>query len=284
MANKKLTLDEEILAEIKKKHLTPEEAKRVLAGFREHKPVETRTYKIGKEKIRYLAISDSHIGNVNYDPDLMTHAAKTAKEMKVDFAIHGGDVVDGWYQNRPQQVFELNAIGGDQQIDMAVKELSKLGDIPFRFITANHEWNTYMRGAGIEVGGMLEDKLTKKGMDVTFLGNDQGNIELANGTRIMILHPDGGSSYAVSYKSQKIAESLEGGKKPHILHIGHFHKAEYIFWRNIHIVQMGTLEGQTKFMRGKHLSAMKGFYIIDVTTNKKGEVDVFTPRFYPSYK
>ena len=60
--------------------------------------------------------------------------------------------------------------------------------------------------------------------------------------------------------------------------------AEYVFYRNIHIVQMGTLEGQTKFMRGKHLAAMKGFYIIDVTTNKKGEVDVFTPRFFPSYK
>lgn len=280
----KPSIDEQILAEIKKKNLTLEEAKRVISGFREHKPVETKTYSVGKDNVRYLAISDTHIGNVNYDPALMSHAAKVAKEMKVDFAVHVGDVVDGWYQNRPQQVFELNAIGGDQQVDMAVKEMSKLGDIPLRFITANHEWNTYMRGAGIEVGGMLEDRLTKEGMDAKFLGNDEGHLVLGNGTKITLLHPDGGSSYAVSYKSQKIAESLEGGKKPHILHIGHFHKAEYIFWRNIHIVQTGTLEGQTKFMRGKHLAAMKGFYIIDVTTNKKGDVDVFTPRFYPSYK
>ena len=78
-----------------------------------------------------------------------------------------------------------------------------------------------------------------------------------------MLHPDGGSSYAISYKSQKIVESLEGGVKPEVLHIGHFHKAEYLFYRNIHVFQNGCLQSQSKFMKGKHLSAHRGFWIIE---------------------
>jgi len=99
-----------------------------------------------------------------------------------------------------------------------------------------------------------------------------------------MLHPDGGSSYAISYKSQKIIESLEGGHKPNVLLIGHFHKSEYIFYRNIHCIQAGTLEGQTKFMKGNHLSAHKGFWLLDIESNTKGDVTAFGSTFYPSYR
>lgn len=278
------SLEKTLADEIKKRKLTPQEMKNVIVALRTKRPSEARTYKIGKDHVRYLAISDTHIGNVNYDADLMTFAAEEAKKQKVDFVIHGGDIVDGWYQNRPQQVFELNAIGADQQIAMARKELGKFKGIPLYFITANHEWNTYMRGAGIEIGMVLQSKLREDGVTCEFLGNDEGNIVLKNGTRIKMLHPDGGSSYAISYKPQKIVESLEGGKKPHVLHIGHFHKAGYFYLRNVHTFLMGTMENQTKFMKGQHLAAMKGFYIIDLFTSPGGQVDCIIPRFYPAYE
>lgn len=268
---------------LREKGINPKEvinlSKALISGdpYKDHKPKS-----IGKNHVKYLAISDTHIGNTNYDPHLMDLACREAKKQKCDFAIHAGDVVDGWYQNRPTQLFELNAVGVDQQVNMAVKELSKL-PVPLYFITANHEYNTFMRGAGVEIGHILQERLTEKGKKVYFLGNAEGDIKLKSGTTIKLLHPDGGSSYAISYKTQKIIEAMEGGKKPQVLHIGNFHKAEYLFYRNVHAFQAATLENQTKFMKGLSLSAHKGFYIIDLWTNNRGEVSKICPTFYPSY-
>ena len=243
---------------------------------------DRRSYRVGRNKACFGYLTDTHIGNVNYDPALMTHAAKMFDKEGVDFVLHSGDIVDGWYQNRPQAVFEQNAIGLDQQVELAVKELSKINQ-PLYFITGNHEYNTFVRGAGVEVGKILEDKLRENGRDVEFLGNAEADVVLKGGATIKMIHPDGGSSYAISYKSQKLIESFGGGEKPAVLLIGHFHKAEYLFYRNVHCLQGGTLCGQTKFMRGKSLQAMKGFYIVDVASSNGGQIDRFTPSFYPAY-
>jgi predicted phosphodiesterase len=272
----------QVASYLKKKGIHKKEVELLTKAIESGNPTSAKSYSIGKNHVKYLCISDTHIGSTQYDSGLMSHAAKVAKDLDVDFVIHVGDVVDGWYQNRPQQIFEMDAIGVDQQLEKAVKELSKF-DKPLYFITANHEYNTYMRSAGVEIGFLIEAALKEKGHKSYFLGNGEGYITLKSGTKLELLHPDGGSSYAISYKSQKIAESIEGGHKPNILHIGHFHKAEYLFYRNIHILQSGTLQGQTKFMKGSSLSAHKGFWVVDLYGNTKGQVDSFSPTFYPSY-
>ena len=244
-------------------------------------PYHRKEYSTGNNHNKFIVFGDTHIGNLAYDKQLMKHAAKIGKKEKVDFFVHGGDIADGWYQNRPLQLFELEAIGFDQQLKLAVEELSQI-EQPLYFITANHENNTFMRGAGVELGTVLEDKLKQKGMETYFLGNAEADMMLGK-TKYKILHPDGGTAYAISYRPQKIAESFGGGEKPELLSIHHFHKAEYLFYRNIHIFQAGTFENQTPFMRGKNIPANKGFWLIDMYSNDKGGIDKITPTFYPSY-
>jgi predicted phosphodiesterase len=263
---------------LSKKSVTKKEVETFIKAIEAGNPSGGKEYNIGTNHAKVLVISDSHIGNVNYDPKLNDYAVKIANKENVDAVLHIGDIADGWYQNRPTHVFEMNAIGLDAQMKLSVKELSKYKK-PLYFITGNHEYNSYMRGAGVEFGSVLEDKIP----DSHFLGNGEGDLKL-NNCKIKLLHPEGGSSYAISYKSQKIIESLEGGHKPNVLLIGHFHKSEYIFYRNIHCVQAGTMEGQTKFMKGNHLSAHKGFWLLDIESNPKGDVTAFSSTFYPSYR
>jgi hypothetical protein len=72
-----------------------------------------------------------------------------------------------------------------------------------------------------------------------------------------------------AYKPQKIIESLEGGTKPDMLGIGHFHKAEMMpSYRNVAGVQAGTFERQTPFMARGGLAAHVGGWIIDVTVGE----------------
>jgi hypothetical protein len=90
------------------------------------------------------------------------------------------------------------------------------------------------------------------------------------------------NSYALSYKPQKIIESLEGGTKPELLTIHHFHKAEYLFYRNVHAFQGATLERQTPFMKNNGLAAHCGYWKIRMKVNPKGITEI-TPTYFPFY-
>ncbi len=275
--------DEKVIKELKDKGFDTKDMKTLIKSLQSQNSHQQEEYNIGKNNARYGLISDTHVGNINYDPKLLKHAAKQFDKEGVDFIVHAGDVMDGWYRNRPQSIFEQNAIGLDEQLKKTVEEFKQFNQ-PIYFITGNHEYNTFMRNAGIEVGPYLEDKLNNKNVPATFMGNAEGDLKTKSNSILRTMHPDGGTSYALSYKSQKIAESLESGKKPHVLHIGHYHKAEYMFYRNIHIFQAGTLMGQSKFMKGKQIPAHKSFWIIDVNSKSDGHIDRVVNRFYPAYR
>ena len=237
----------------------------------------SEAYNLNGNIAKFGVISDTHIGNKCYDEPLMDAASKEFNRRKVDFVVHGGDICDGLYTNRQGHVFELDQIGADEQVEKAIQELGKIKR-PLFFITGNHTWNTFYKNAGYDIGRTLEKSLD----DCVYLGNAQGDLALDYDKKIRLIHPDGGSSYALSYKPQKIIESLEGGTKPEVLIIGHFHKAEYLFYRNVHTLQAGCLESQTPFMKNKGLSAHKGFWIVTAKVNKDG-ISKFVPEFYPAY-
>lgn len=90
------------------------------------------------------------------------------------------------------------------------------------------------------------------------------------------------NSYALSYRLQKIIESLSGGEKPNALICGHTHKYVKIFERNIYTISVGTMQQQTKWMRGKRIAAHTGFSIIDLWVNEKG-ICKLTDTWYPFF-
>jgi predicted phosphodiesterase len=271
----KLSSDEkDIIKELKNSKLTPLEIKSVLKTKNVNSS-SGRPYEYKGKTITFGVFGDSHIGHNCYDSRLMKYATKTFNDRKVDFVVHTGDVCEGHYESKREgSIFELTDVGGDAQVNRAVKELSKIKS-PIYFITGNHETNTFFKHSGFDIGNQIQQRLP----NAHYLGQGQGKIDLSNGQHIEVFHPDGGTAYAISYRPQKIAESLEGGTKPAILLIGHYHKSEYIDYRNIHIIQTGTLCGQTPFMRGKNLAAMKGFWIVEADVGKYGIASLRTQWF-----
>lgn len=269
----------ELLRIIKSSKLTKDEVSNLL----KHKDVRNdvspvQPFRVKGNKLRLGVFGDTHIGSKFYDPELMKYAADTFNKAKVDFVIHTGDITEGHYENKRQgSIFELTELGGDAQVNRAVKELSQIKR-PIYLITGNHEHNTFYKLCGFDIGKQIEERMH----NVTYLGNAKGIIQLPFGHKIEALHPDGGSSYALSYKPQKIIESMEGGTKPVLALIGHFHKALWMDYRNIQCLMTGTLQSQTSFMRNNHLSAHKGFYIVDMTIGPNGIID-FTPKWYKAY-
>ena len=94
-----------------------------------------------------------------------------------------------------------------------------------------------------------------------------------------VMHGGGGSSYAISYRPQKIIESFTGGEKPSILLLGHYHKQFYARTRNVHVLLPGCTEDQTIFMRKKSIEAHVGGALVYLKQARDGAVTDFVPRF-----
>ena len=97
------------------------------------------------------------------------------------------------------------------------------------------------------------------------------------------MHPGGGSAYAISYTAQKIVESLQGGEKPHFMLLGHYHKFNQGYPREVHTVQGGTTQDQTPFMRKQKIQAHVGFCIIRFHQAETGEINRFNVEWVPFY-
>jgi hypothetical protein len=140
-----------------------------------------------------------------------------------------------------------------------------------------------MKLAGVAPG----PDLARRRPDWHFVGSCSGRIALdAGGNRSYVVdmaHPAGGSSYALSYKPQKIVEQLEGGTKPDMLLIGHFHKADWLpSYRNVSVAQVGCFQWQTPFMRDLGLAAHVGGWIFRVRMGES--CNVVTGSFVAFYR
>ena len=115
------------------------------------------------------------------------------------------------------------------------------------------------------------------------MGRDCAVVNLTPNCTLELRHPWDGTAYALSYKIQKMIEAMESDSKPNILAVGHYHKAEYIFYRNIHALQTGSFQAQTPFTRGKGISVNIGGWLVSIRVDEEGHIQGFAPEFVPFY-
>jgi predicted phosphodiesterase len=221
------------------------------------------------------AFTDTHIGSSYFREERVYQAFEEFTKQKVDFIAHAGDVTEGM-SNRPGQIYELDQLGYHAQRAKCVEVLSQWNGKMY-MISGNHDrWYLKSNGANIvqDIAQMLPD--------AEFLGHDEGDISLNGKATLKLWHGEDGSSYAVSYRIQKVIESLSGGEKPSVMFFGHTHKSTYLFERNVHCYSLGCIESQSGWMRAKRLSAHVGFWIIDIWVNNEG-VSKAQGCFHPFY-
>jgi len=152
------------------------------------------------------------------------------------------------------------------------------------YIAGDDHEGWYAQREGIEIGRYLESRAKAAGRtDLHYMGYAESDVSLKCGSGeavARIVHPGGGSSYALSYTAQKLVESYQGGEKPHILIIGHYHKAEYCFPREVHCLQAACTQDQSLFMRKKKLAAHVGFWEIRFTQDSRGAIKHFGQDFF----
>lgn len=207
--------------------------------------------------------------------DLMTRAVDSGAQCIFDT----GNWIDGEARfNR----YDLEAVGCAQQLDILARNYPKVS-IPTFAVTGDDHEGWYIQREGIDVGRYCQSVMRDAGHDWTDLGYMEADIVLRNANSgavsiLRVVHPGGGTGYALSYRPQKIIESYEGGEKPGVVLFGHYHKLDCNNIRNVWSVQTGCGQDQTPFMRKKSLEAHVGGAIIEMEQDPKtGAIVSFRP-------
>lgn len=236
-------------------------------------------------KFHFGAFGDLHAASKYCRWDVRENLTRLAEKFGAQAILDTGNWIDGEATfNR----YDLEAIGMDAQIKLLARNYPKT-EIPTYAITgADHEgW--YVKSQGVDVGRYCEAIMREEGHPWTNLGYLEADIVLRNANSgitsiLRVMHPGGGSAYALSYKPQKIIESLEGGEKPAVLLIGHYHKLDNGLIRNVWYAQTGCQQDQTPFMRQKSLEAHVGGLLIEMEQDPKdGSIFSFTPTMQRYY-
>jgi predicted phosphodiesterase len=249
--------------------------------------VNTETHKReewdGRRTIRFLALSDTHLCSKWQQITMLNEAYDDAIEKDCDFAIHCGDVTDGFYQNRPGHIYELFARGYDEQLDYIVakypKRTKKDGTLFItKTLSGNHD-HTHLKADGANI----VKAFARQREDIEFLGDSYCRVWLTPNCPMDMQHPTDGSQYAISYSTQKLIDAMQGGTKPKLYFVGHHHKGLYMVYRNIHTFEVPCMQAQTPFERGMKIFVMVGWWIITLEIEKDGTVASVTPQLVTKY-
>lgn len=235
-----------------------------------------------EKPVTFGVVADMHLCSKSERLDVLQAAYDAFEERGITTVFCPGNYIDGECRFNTH---ELYAHGIADQVQYAIDHWPHKPDIKTYFVDGDDHEGWFQQREGIEIGRYLMLEAKSQGRDdLVYMGYMEADIELkaAKGSAVIkVIHAGGGSSYAYSYASQKLVESFQGGEKPAICIIGHYHKAEYCFPRNVHCVQAGCMQDQTRFMRKRKLAAHVGFVIVTLQQDIGGSITRFCPEFYP---
>lgn len=254
----------------------PAESKRVAVQNQE--PITHKAKWDGTETIRFAIMGDTQFGSKYAQLTYLHNFYDLCAQQGITEVYHTGDLTEG-LKMRTGHEYELYAVSADDMRDDVVLNYPKREGITTYFITGNHDASIYKQ-VGYDIGQAIANLRP----DMKYLGRDCAVINLTPKCTLELRHPWDGTAYALSYKLQKMIEAMESDSKPSILAVGHYHKAEYLFYRNVHALQTGCFQGQTPFTRGKGISVHLGGWIVTIRVDENGHIQGFAPEFIPYYK
>lgn len=230
------------------------------------KPTEYLSRKDGTYLFGFSA--DQHLGSKYERLDVLHDLYDHFYEQGVDRVYNAGNWIDG---EARFNLHDLNVHGMDQQCHHLAEYYPKRKGLVTYAVAGDDHEGWYGQREGVDIGKHAERIMRDADRkDWVHLGFMEAFVNLTHCTtgkssKLLVMHPGGGSSYAHSYKPQKIVESFAGGEKPSVLLIGHYHKLSFNVMRNVFAIQSGTTQDQTPFMRKKGLDAHVGGGICKLT-------------------
>lgn len=239
--------------------------------------LEGKTFKFG-------VTGDNHLCSRYARLDVLNALFDIWADEGVTTVYQLGNMIEG---DAPFNKHETVCRGLEAQSKYFVENWPQRKGITTHFITGDDHEGWYTQREGVDVGRYIQNQADNVGRsDLKYLGHMEHDILLTGKKQrsfMRLIHAGGGSAYATSYAPQKIVESYQGGEKPNVLLIGHYHKAEYGYPREVHTLQVGCTCDQTSFMRKNKIQAHIGGWTCELMLNDAGLITRFKQEWMPFY-
>lgn len=233
---------------------------------------------------RFGALGDNHLCSKYERLDVLHAVYDRYVERGVHAVFNTGNWIDG---EARFNMHDIHIHGLTPQLQYLAQNYPEREGVCTYAVAGDDHEGWYAQRMGVDIGRLAVNAMNDLGReDWVDLGYMESYIRLVNANSGMsaimsVMHPGGGSAYALSYAPQKIVEAFEGGEKPAVLLIGHYHKMEALNIRNVWTLQTGCTQDQTPFMRKKKLSAHVGGCMVDLEQDPKtGAIIGFTPHMW----
>jgi hypothetical protein len=233
---------------------------------------------------RYGVTGDNHLGSKYSRLDVLNALFDIWEGQGVKTVLQLGNIIDGDCRLNKH---DLVAHGIEEQTDYLIQNWPQRKGITTEFVTGHDHEGWWVKSEGINIGQHLQRAAEAAGReDLVYVGHMERQIEFkADGRKniLSMMHAGAGTPYAISYATQKIIESYSGGEKPTLLLVGHFHKFEMGYPREVVVVQPGATQDQTPFLRQKRIQSMIGGVTLDFNMDAHAMMHGFTVQWHPFY-
>ena len=233
---------------------------------------------------RIAVIADTHLCSKYERLDALNAFLDVCVDEKIRDVYICGNMIDG---ETNFNKYDIKTKGFEAQIEYFVNNYPHKKSLTTHVLTGDDHEGWYVQREHINVGKFLELKAKDMGRDdIKYIGHMEKDFIFSQNHRnkqsVRFIHAGGGSSYSISYSSQKYVESLQSGEKPRIVFVGHFHKYDVSYPREVVMVQVGAFQDQTPFMRKKRIHSQIGGTIAEFHTCN-GIINRFKHEFIPFY-
>lgn len=239
-------------------------------------------YKNGHHK--FGALGDNHLGSKHERLDVLNAAYDMYEAEGIKVVYNTGNWIEGECR---LNYHDIHVFGLDDQIDYWIENYPQRKGIVTYYVAGDDHEGWYQKRERIEVGRYAQLRAERAGRhDLKYLGYVEADVHFKTplgSSWMKVMHPGGGSAYAISYTEQKIVEAFQGGEKPHILLLGHYHKFSHGYPREVHTVQTGCTVDQSVFMRKQKIQAHVGFCVVRMNQAPEGHINRFQVEFLPFY-
>jgi len=207
---------------------------------------------------KFGIISDKHIGSKYCDKKLLERLYDDFGKEGCKFVLDGGDITDG-IQMYKGHINEVEVYQFDDEVSL-ISDIHP-DNLKTYIITGNHDDSWYKR-----VGADIMKSIHKARPDIIPVGRTTARLKGNDGGEIELTHPSGGVAYARSYKAQKQIEQMED--RPDLLVRGHCHIAGFWPYLDTYVIEAGTTQTQTPYLKAKGLYPQLGGWMVELYEDK----------------
>lgn len=236
-------------------------------GEREYKQDYKYYFKTNDEnKIKFLILSDLRLGSKFAQQSILNELYSHAYDEGIRNVLIIGNITEGLYNMSDNMIQTLVATSSTSQIEYVAKHFPYIENMTTFFITGKKD-RTHLSKNKIDIGKQISS-LRK---DLIYIGNGRCDINVDN-VKILATARNQRKTYTQSYRTQKMIDAMRSEDKPDMILYGGLLQSEKFVYRDVKVLTIPSVCASTWEMEDKEYSNTVGGWILEISTDKKGNL------------